>query len=222
MIALCIIGGILLLLAIVLIVPVGVKLFYKDELIIKAYVFGIPISLVKHKEKIFDQDEQSKSKDSTVNKEKSTSKKEKPKKKRIKKLLKERRESIKQDGIQGVIQAIEEDAMIIQKASNRIIDSIIIRCLKIHITVRSNDASKNAMLYGGICEAIFPSVSLFECRFKTIKTDVQIIPDFNEGKIDSNIYLHIHIKPWLVVWAALCFILSFLKKPNNKPVEEVQ
>ena len=185
--------GILLLIFLILLIPVGVKASFQNEL--KAYltIGFISIQLYPPKPK----KEKKKKKKPEEKKEK---KEEKPKEKKPN-LMKEK-------GIMWVVDLIKDAASLAAGALKSFFRHLQIKRLNISISYHGEDADDTAVKYGYFCLAVYPAVSVLVKAAKCRKYGVDISPNFNEGEASRyavDIRAHIRIL-WL---AALVFRYGF-------------
>ncbi|MBO7520157.1 MAG: DUF2953 domain-containing protein [Clostridia bacterium] len=206
MTAVYIIGGILLFLLILLIVPVSVCLDYSDRLIIKVSYGGI---------KVFDSGKPKKEKAAKPEKEKKSAAKKgkkKPEKQNfISRIFKEK----------GTVGGVKFCFEVIKSALSRIIwviRRIKIKKLILSITVSSDDAANTAVVYGAVCAAVFPVTALIKENTKIGVEQISVSTDFD--KLSPVINAAVSLKTRLVyaVIAAVSMLFSYvrIKKESEK------
>lgn len=203
--------GIILFILLVLLIPVGVKAEFKDELKAVLKIGFIPISLYPPKPK-------KKKKKKKKEPEKKEEKDKKPKKKK--------QSQIKEKGILWLIDLIREAASLAAGALKSFFRHLIIKRLNISISYRGEDAEDTAVKYGYFCLAVYPAVSILVKATKCKRYGVDISPVFNEGEESRyTVDIHAYIR---VLWIfglvfrygfkALRLLISLknVKKPKNE------
>ncbi len=190
MIVLYILGGLVALVAIVLLLPISVSLNYNEKLCYKIKIAFIKIPIGKEKEDVPEKETEKK----TDNTEKTN--------KNFFTKLKEKK------GFSGALREIIDlikDSITPLKQFLRFLK---FRDVKLSVAVVGEDAAKTAVDYGLVCSAVYPILSFVE-GFSRIKyKNVDISADF-EGK-KSNIDFSLKIKTNII------FILIFAVKIYNQ------
>ena len=200
MIALYIIGGIILLLILILIIPISADIRYKDELFVKVKYGSIGV---------FDSSQHN-----------PENEKEKPSVKKENKKAKEKKENpiTKIFNEKGKIEVIKFLACLIKYAISRIILVISFRKFFVKIVVSSDDAANTAIAYGAVCAAVYPIINIFEQNTNLSVKEVGIYTDFE--KISPEIETAVTLKTRLIyaVIAGISLLLEYLriKKESDK------
>lgn len=203
MIALYIIGGIILLLILILIIPISADIRYKDELFVKVKYGSIGV---------FDS-----------SKHNPENEKEKPSVKKENKKAKEKKENTitKIFNEKGKIEGIKFLARLIKSAISRIIwviKKISFRKFFVKIVVSSDDAANTAIAYGAVCAAVYPIINILEQNTNLSVKEVGIYTDFE--KISPEIETAVTLKTRLIyaVIAGISLLLEYLriKKESDK------
>lgn len=199
MTALYIIGGILLFIFIILIIPLGFRIKYDGKATLWLQWLFLKIKLVPTKEK--------KKKKSPP--KKSEEKKPKPdgdnkKESDIKKLYKE-------FGISGLLDILKRVAEILKETSSKLKKHIVIKRLDINVTVVGNDAADTATKFGYVCTGVYPAVSFISTQIKLKKQSVNIVPGFNEKKTAINCDAVVKIKPLFLIGIAIGAMFKAIK-----------
>lgn len=182
MTALYIIGGILLFIFLILMIPLSFHFRYdgEPELFLR-YLF-IKIKLIPPKEK----------------KKKVTDEKNKEDKKQSEKGSKKQEGSFKRlykkRGFDGLIQIIKEVTLIVKNASTKILKHTVVKKLKIDLVIVGDDAGDTAMKYGYVCAAIYPAVSILDSNIKIKHKEIDILPGFNEDKMKILVESKVNIR----------------------------
>lgn len=206
MTALYIIGGILLFLLLLLIIPISAEAGFTDIFAARVKYGGI---------KVFDTSKPKKQKKLKTKKPKSQKPKaDKPKEKKesfITRIFKEK----------GKIGGIKFCFAVLKAGLLRVIwliKKITVKKLFLDITVSSDDAAGTAIAYGGVCAAVYPVVAIVKENTKVGISEVNISTDFD--KLSPVIKAQIAVKTRLIyaLIAAISFVFAYfkIKKESEK------
>lgn len=162
MVALYIILGIVLLIAVLLICPITVRFSYAGKFSAKIKYLFISI-------KIPDNSKKPKKNNKENNKEN---------KLQIK-------EYAKKHGTADTVREICEIIKILYSRTMWLFKKLIFEKLFVDIKICGSNAAYTAIEYGGVCAAVYPVVSFISTNAKTDIKAVNISPDFNEGNKSS-------------------------------------
>lgn len=185
--------GILLFILLLLLIPIGIRARFDEELRAVLKIGFIPITLYPQKPK----KPKKKKKKSTQRKE---PKKEKPKEKKP--------SVIKEKGIVWLINTIREAAELAVGALRDFFKHLVIKRLNISISYCGEDAEDTAVKYGYFCLSVYPAVSMLVSVAKCKHYGVDISPDFDE-KHESRYAVDIFAKIRLFWIFALVFRHGF-------------
>lgn len=187
--------GIILLIVLILLIPIGVQAGFQGELRAVLKIGVVPIQLYPPKPK-----KEKKKKKKKEKKPREEQKDEKPKKKKP--------SLIQEKGILWLIDTIQQAAQLALGALKNFFKHLIIKRLNISISYHGEDADDTAVKYGYFCLAVYPAVSVLVKAAKCKRYGVDIAPDFNEGSqsryaVDIHAYIRVF---WI---AALVFRYGF-------------
>lgn len=197
MIALYIVGGVLLFILLLLLIPVSAEVGYIDTVSVKVRYGGI---------KVFDNSAAKKpAKESPEKPAIESESKDKPKKENfISRIFKEK----------GKIEGIKFLFSVLKAALSRII--WVIRKIKISklflsILVASDDAATTAIAYGALCAVVCPVLNLIDQNTDIGVKEVNISTDFD--KLSPEIELSVTAKTRLIyaTVAAISMLFAYLK-----------
>ena len=174
--------GIILLLFLLLLIPIGFKASYKDEVKAVLQIGFIPIPLYPPKPKKPEKKKKKKKHEHEAPKE------EKPKEKKP--------SLIREKGIEWLINLIREAAKLAAGALKSFFKHFHIDHLNINISYCGEDASDTAVKYGYYCLAVYPAVSILVRAGKCRQYSVDVSPNFNEGEESRyavDIYVYIRL-----------------------------
>ena len=206
--------GIILLIFLILLIPIGVKVSYKGEVKAVLKIGFIPIRIYPPKPK-------KKKKDKKKEKKESEDDKKKKKKPSI----------VKEKGILWLVDTIREAASLAAGALKSFFKHLVIKRFSLSISYHGKDAEDTAVKYGYFCLAVYPAVSILVKASKCKKYGVDISPNFNEGdqsRYAVDIYAYIRLL-WIFAIAfrygfkaiKLLIRLKNGKKPKNSDKNEI-
>lgn len=205
--------GIILLIVIILLTPVGVRAKFDKELRAVLKIGFVPVQLYPPKPK------RKKKKPEKEKPKEEEQKEEKPKKKKP--------NLIQEKGILWLVDLIRDAASLAKGALKSFFKHLIIKRLNISISYHGEDADDTAVKYGYFCLAVYPAVSILVKVAKCRDYGVDISPNFTEGgesRYFVDIYARIRIL-WIVAmvfrygFKALRLLIS-LKRGKKKKEDE--
>ena len=233
MTALYIILGIIALIVILFSIKVSVTAEYADS-------FSLDVQWLFIKLHIFPQTEEQKAKREGKKSKKEEKKKKKPEKEKPEEEKKEEnkpsepkknifKEFYENQGFGATVELIQTAAAQLGGFMGSIYRAFVIENLRLFLKVSSgDDAAQNAIKYGKVCSAVYPSMGFICSNMKVKKYEVNVVPDFisQENKAQFALSLsvrHIKLTNAVVVLAfRLLFkvLLKLLKgsKKKNKSV----
>ncbi len=182
--------GIILFLVLILLIPIGVKASFKDELKAVLKIGFIPVQLYPPKPK--------------KEKKKKKKKPEEPKDKKKEKPKKKKPSMVKEKGIMWLIDTIQQAAALATGALKSFFRHLVLKRLNISIIYHGEDADDTAVKYGYFCLAVYPAVSALVKAAKCRHYGVDIAPSFNEGE-ESHYAVDIHAQIRVFWIVALVF-----------------
>lgn len=195
MIALYILLGIVLLLALLCFVKLTFTAVYSSELTLKLKVLFLTFTLVPVKQK----PKKPKSKMPKKPKKKPADKgKKKDKKPSYLKKLGDKK------GVGGLLSMMTDLAKLAGSTLKGLFERIIIDKFDIDVTVVGDDAADTALKYGKICGAFYSAVSIICGTAKCEQYNVNVTPDFDdEASMRVAADIRFHIRVWYVLKYAL-------------------
>lgn len=209
----CILIGIILFIALILIIPVGADAAFEDEkLIAKLKIGFISITLYPPKPK-------KPKKEKKKKKEPKEEKEEEPKEKKP--------NIIKEKGIGWLVEVIKQAAILAGGILKDFFKHLVIKKLGISITYAGENAEDTAVNYGYFCLTVYPAVSILASVAKCKSYGVDIAPNFENGaKSVYSIEASLRIR---IIWiVALVFkhgfkavkLLLSLRRGKNSELEK--
>ncbi len=193
--------GILALLILLLMIPVGVRVVYEEQLRVTVRVFGLPILTVKP----------SKQSPKETAKDKPVTNKKEP--------LVDLSRSLKEDGVGATVRLIESLARIATTALRRVLCAITVDRLRLQLTVVAVDASATAQLHGRVCAVLFPALTTVQSVLRIRRREVTVAPDFLAQTGSVRAFITAHAMPCRLLWAALCAWIAYRKFQKNQAVK---
>lgn len=205
--------GIVLLIVLILMIPVGVKVDFDKELKadLKIGFISVPVYPPKPKKE-----------------KKKKPKEKKPEEKKEEKPKEKKPNIIQEKGVMWLVDTLREAAKLAAGALKSFFSHLKIKQMNISICYHGEDASDTAVKYGYFCLAVYPAVSILVKAAKCKKYGVDIAPNFNEGQesryaVDIHLYIRV---VWIVAlvfrygFKALRLILSLRSGKKKNPQEE--
>ena len=193
MISLLVIGGVLLIFAIILICPVILDLRFQDDLLIRVRILGIPFRVFQEKET-----------DTLPIKKKEKEREKKGKLSKIKVILERK-------GVSGLFELIMELKSIVTGIGRNLFSHVVVYRLSLDIAVSNEDAAQTALQYGQACAVIYPTVNAIQTVTKCKITHVCVIADFEEKESKADFHLTAGIRPIFVIIAGIGSFLKLIK-----------
>ena len=135
----------------------------------------------------------------------------------------------KNQGVDGVVQLVNNAATDIGKFSKTFKKHIVLRELYLWMTVSCDqDAGETALEYGRMCQKVFPPLGLICSTLPVKKYDVDISPDFLGKKNKANFAFSVSVRPIFFINATISLVfrllfnvvIKFLKGIKNKTNEK--
>ena len=208
--------GIILFILLLMLIPIGFKASYTDEVKAVLLIGFIPIPVYPPKPKKTEK----KKKPQKHKHEKPKEEKPKEKKKNL----------IQEKGIQWLINMIREAAKLAAGALKSFFKHLHIKSMNIQINYCGEDASDTAVKYGYYCLAVYPAVSILVRASKCREYSVDVSPNFNEGEksryaVDIQVYIRLL---WIVAlvfrygFRALRLLLGLRKRKQPSQKDTIQ
>ncbi len=190
---LCILAALLIL----LLLPISLRVNYKESLEVRIRYLFVSVRVFPKKAK-----------------KKSA---EAKRKQEIKQAAKEGKEDLshiqtmlKEEGIAATASYLSEMLRLIGSAARRLLAAASMD-IRLRIIVASEDAAQTAVDYGRVCAAVYPLEAALECLTHVRRRRVVIIPDFTktQGEFEGDIRLS--MMPIRDLWIGLRFLRGYMK-----------
>lgn len=213
MAALYIILGIIALIIILFSIKVSVTAEYADS-------FSLDVQWLFIKAHIFPQTEEQKAKKAA----KKAKKEEKKKKKKPEEEKKEEdkpsepkknifKEFYENQGFGATVELIQTAAAQLGGFMGSIYRAFVIENLKLLLKVSSgDDAAQNAIKYGKVCSAVYPSMGFICSNMKVKKYEVNVVPDFISQENKAQFALSLSVRPIKLTNAVVVLAFRLLFK----------
>ncbi len=195
MIWLYIIGGLVLLIALLLSLPITAQIEFKEEFFVKIKYLGITVYKIKPDGK----------------QTKTAEKEEKPQTKALEKEDGTFTKLRKKHGFKGAVKEILSLILDILKATKKHFLRVKIRKVKLDLIVVGSDAAQTAVEYGAICGFVYPILSLMEQNLNIKYKNINIEAGFKHT--DSQFGISADIKANSVL--LLIIAVKVLKEYKN-------
>ena len=190
-----ILAGILLLLLILLLIPVGVRAIFDGELKVWLKIGFIAVPLYPSKPK---KEKKKKEKSKPEKQDEKKDEEKKPKKESV----------VKQKGLSWLIDTVKNAAVLAKGILKDFFRRLKIKRLQISIIYSGADADDTAVKYGYLCLLIYPAVSALVKASKCKNYGVDIAPDF-DAKAQSEYSLDFEASVRILWLFALVFKHGF-------------
>lgn len=217
MTALYIILGIIVLIVILFSIKVSVTAEYADS-------FSLDVQWLFIKLHIFPQTEEQKAKREAKKAKKEEKKKKKPEKEKPEEEKKEEdkpsepkknifKEFYENQGFGATVELIQTAAAQLGGFMGSIYRAFVIENLKLLLKVSSgDDAAQNAIKYGKVCSAVYPSMGFICSNMKVKKYEVNVVPDFISQENKAQFALSLSVRPIKLTNAAVVLAFRLLFK----------
>ena len=217
MTALYIILGIIALIVILFSIKVSVTAEYADS-------FSLDVQWLFIKLHIFPQTEEQKAKREEKTAKKEEKKKKKPEKEKPEEEEKEEdkpsepkknifKEFYENQGFGATVELIQTAAAQLGGFMGSIYRAFVIENLKLLLKVSSgDDAAQNAIKYGKVCSAVYPSMGFICSNMKVKKYEVNVVPDFISQENKAQFALSLSVRPIKLTNAAVVLAFRLLFK----------
>ena len=217
MTALYIILGIIALIVILFSIKVSVTAEYADS-------FSLDVQWLFIKLHIFPQTEEQKAKREAKKAKKEEKKKKKPEKEKPEEEEKEEdkpsepkknifKEFYENQGFGATVELIQTAAAQLGGFMGSIYRAFVIENLKLLLKVSSGaDAAQNAIKYGKVCSAVYPSMGFICSNMKVKKYEVNVVPDFISQENKAQFALSLSVRPIKLTNAAVVLAFRLLFK----------
>lgn len=212
MAALYIILGIIALIIILFSIKVSVTAEYADS-------FSLDVQWLFIKAHIFPQTEEQKAKKAAKKAKKEEKKKKKPEEEKKeedkpsepkKNIFKEFYEN---QGFGATVELIQTAAAQLGGFMGSIYRAFVIENLKLLLKVSSgDDAAQNAIKYGKVCSAVYPSMGFICSNMKVKKYEVNVVPDFISQENKAQFALSLSVRPIKLTNAVVVLAFRLLFK----------
>lgn len=211
-VSLSVVGGFLLIIAILLACPVIVDLRFADNFLLKLRVLGIPITVFSSKEKP-EEDKKKKKPKKAKKKKHDTEKEKKGKFSKIKGILKRK-------GVSGLLDFFKELMGVATGTGKKMFSHLMIYQLAVDITISNEDAAKAAIQYGQACAVVYPAMSVVTSVAKCQKSHVCVIANFDDKKPKAEFCLKASIRPFFILTAGISGFIRFIKVYRKHTAEK--
>lgn len=201
--------GLLGCLILLLILPVFVRIRYREELSVCVRVLGIPVYRYASAEEKPDKPQKQK--------KKATDKPKKEKKKDG--LFADLAKDLKTGGVSAALGTVKALAKLAIGTLKRVFRAITVDRLQLQLRIAAEDAASTAIDTGRVCAVLYPSLSALQCALRIRHREVTVTPDYlaEKGQVTADVRLH--IIPMRLLWAALWTVLKFGTVWANKTKE---
>ena len=188
-----IIGGVLLFLLVLLLVPIRLRASFHGELLVRIRYLFIVKQLVPEKNK------------------KKPKKAQKVQKKAKKKAEKKEEPSfgqmLKEDGVSATLTYYKKLVSLAGTIVKKLLRVLVVDKLEVQLRIATDDPADTAVDYGKACAVVYPAQALLESIVKVKKRTVQLAPDFTREKGEAAFDVQVHVTPLRMLKAGFGFFL---------------
>ncbi len=196
MFALIIVLAVITFLTILTLIPIYIKINFKEDLCITLRYLFFKFNLLD---------------DASKKDDKKSNEKYKKDEKKTKSQLKYIRDTLKHQGLNETIALIKEISKLALGILRHLFSHIIIDDLNINFVVVGNDAADTAIKYGYTCSAVFPALSVIMSIVNCKRRTVEINPGFNEKDSNVEFLVKFHIKPIFAISTLIVTAFKYIK-----------
>ncbi len=207
MTALCVILGIIAFFVVLLSVKVAVTVHYEGDVAVSVKWLFLKFNILPKHEKE-EKPKKEKKKKEEKPKEESEVIPEPKKKKKDNMFVRFYRNR----GVEGVVQLLKDTANAVGGMFRRIGRAFFFEELIISLTVGAGDSAETAIKYGKICSAAFPAMGLIVSSMRVKKYNIEINPDFINGKNEARLHTQISVRPIKLINAVIIVAFELLFK----------
>lgn len=205
-------GALVLLL---LVVPVYGRLTYREELRLRLWVLGIPITVFPERPKRV-----KKAKKSAPGRKKAKRVEKAKKPSALRQLKTELAESFRRDGVAASLRYLTRLAQLAGTALRDVLPAVTVARLELHLRIAAEEAADTAVEYGRVCAVVFPGLAALERWLPVRRRRVTVEPDFLRERSAAQIEVGFHVRPWRLLWAAVVFLVRYLTDDALRGSEE--
>jgi hypothetical protein len=124
-----------------------------------------------------------------------------------------------QKGFAGFMELLRAFCKVASSGAKKFFSHMQISCLLLHLTVGGEDAAQTAIQYGKTCALVSTALTALLSAKNCNNRDVQIVPDFQNGKSSVQFLLKIKIRLIFLLIAIGSVLIGFIKiylKLNEK------
>lgn len=115
-------------------------------------------------------------------------------------------------GVEGVIQLLKDAAKAVGGMFRRIGRAFLFEELFISLKIGAGDSAQTAIKYGKTCSAAHPAMGLIVSTMRVKKYNLEISPDFINGKNEARLHTKISVRPIKLINAVIVVAFELLFK----------
>ena len=114
-------------------------------------------------------------------------------------------ELLREDSLTGTLQFLKDVAVLLGRAVGRVLRSVTVTHLQLHLLVATGDPADTAQQYGQVCGVLYPCLAIIEQKMRVRRRDVRVEPNFllDTGAARFDIRLRMSLGRLLCVIVAL-------------------
>ncbi|MBR5524135.1 MAG: DUF2953 domain-containing protein [Clostridia bacterium] len=199
--------GLAALLLLILLVPVYGRVTYDGELHIRAWVLGVPVTVLPRPK----EDKPPKKHTKKV-KKKAT---EKPSR------FKELTELLRRDDVEGTLHFLSGVAALAGRTVGRLLRAITVKRLWLQMRIATGDPATTAQRYGQVCGVLYPTLELIAERVRIRRRELRVEPNFLLDSSAARFDIRLRVSVWRVLGAGIALLWGFMiLNEQDKPQEK--
>lgn len=219
-------GAVLGLLLLILLLPIGVRLEYGDELFLWLRIAGFSIPILPVQEEEEEVSQKTNPKKKKRKKEPEVSHKKEPENKSQKSagFGAKMKEIAKYQGISGLLSLLKDLAGIAGGVLKNLWSHVVVKKFDLLLKVGGEDAAETAILYGRLCGVVYPAAGTILQGCKCRKYGITVQPDFDRKETAAQFSFCGRILLVFVISSALGGLFRVIGRMTraNRELEEAK
>ncbi len=219
-------GAVLGLLLLILLLPIGVRLEYGDELFLWLRIAGFSIPILPAQEEEEEVSKKTNPKKKKRKKQPEVSHKKEPENKSQKSagFGAKMKEIAKYQGVSGLLSLLKDLAGIAGGVLKNLWSHVVVKKFDLLLTIGGEDAAETAILYGRLCGVVYPAAGTILQGCKCRKYGITVQPDFDRKETAAQFSFCGRILLVFVISSALGGLFRVIGRMTraNRELEEAK
>lgn len=113
-------------------------------------------------------------------------------------------------GIDGLILIVRRLFRYLGTFFGDLLSSVVIDELYIDVMCNRKDAASTAIYYGEVCSTLFPMLGALVTKYKVIKYDINVYPDYLARHSSASFAVSMHLYPIYVIAISISLVMKLL------------